>query len=152
MKMGRASRRGVSGIVSTVIMFAILFTVGMSYFIFVNGEESSYQQNLLSATNNLQSSLVESLTVSALLETNGDIGFTATDNSSLTVNMTAALVISSTGALLKCDGVGFPAGSGCANSTPTLWIPVTPGATSASIDTGYVYVTGTTDTVKVVTA
>ena len=66
--------------------------------------------------------------------------------------MTAVLVISSTGALLKCDGVGFPAGAGCGNTTPTLWMVIGSGGGSPSIDTGYVYAAGTTDTVKVLTA
>ena len=117
----RKSRRAIAGIVATVIMFAILFTVGTSYFIFVSSENASYVQSLLTASNKVQGSLSETLTVNTLLEADGDVGFTANDTSSLTVNMTAVLVLSSTGALLKCDGVGFPAGAGCGNTTPTLW-------------------------------
>ena len=94
----------------------------------------------------------ENLTVATLLEPDGDVGFFANDTSSITVNMTAVLVLSSTGALLKCDGVGFPAGSGCSNSTPTLWETIDAGKGSSTIDTGYVYSPGTTDTLKVLTA
>jgi hypothetical protein len=155
MRMGSAARngrRGIASIVATVILFAILFTVGTSYFIFVNSENASYVQSLLGATNKVQGSINEGLSVTTLLEADGDVGFYVNNTSSTTVNMTAVLVISSTGALLKCDGVGFPAGAGCSNTTPTLWTVVNSGAGSAEIDTNYVYATGTTDTVKVLTA
>jgi len=149
MKMGR--RRGIAGIVATVIIFAILFTVGTSYFIFENSQNASYVQDLLSATNKAQASLTESLSVTTLLETNGDVGFFANNTSSATVNMTAVLVVSSTGTLLKCAGVGFPGSAGCSNTTPTLWVIINSGKGSPTIDTGYLYVASTTDTLKVLT-
>jgi len=155
MKMGPAAkkgRKGIAGIVATVILFAILFTVGTSYFIFVGSQNSAYVQSLLKSANNAQSSLQEGLSVSTILEADGDVGFSANNTSSVTVNMTAVLVISSTGALLQCDGVGFPAGAGCSNTTPALWVTINAGQGSVAFDTKYVYTTGTTDTVKVLTA
>ncbi|MGH9920996.1 MAG: hypothetical protein ACRD6W_19275, partial [Nitrososphaerales archaeon] len=152
MKFARRNRRGIAGIVATVIMFAILFTIGTSYFIFLGSQNSAYVSNLISATNKEQGSLQESLTINTVLESDGDLGFTANDTSAVTVNMTAVLVLSSTGALLECDGVGFPAGAGCGNTTPTLWTTIDAGGWSPSMDTGYVYAAGTTDTVKVLTA
>src|SRR5271155_5139878 len=151
-RYARRSRPALAGVIATVIMFAILFTVGGSYFIFVEAQNSSYSQNLLAATNKEEGSLQEQLSIGTALETDGDVGFYANNTSSVIVNMTAVLVISSTGALLKCDGVGFPAGSGCGNSTPSLWSVVVAGGVSTTIDTGYLYVSGTTDTVKVITA
>jgi len=148
----RESRRGVAGIVATVVMFAILFTVGTSYFIFVGSQNSSYVSNLLSATNKVQGNLAEGLSIGALLDSTGNLEFYANNTSSETVNMTAVLIISSTGALLSCEGVGFPAGAGCGNTTPTLWQVVTPGSGSPDFDTEYAYVTGTTLTLKVLTA
>jgi len=148
----RKPRRAIAGIVATVIMFAILFTVGTSYFIFVNSQNASYVSSLLSATNKVQGSLAESLSISTVLESNGDVGFYANNTSAATVNMTAALVISSTGSLLRCVGIGFPAGAGCANTAPTLWVVVNAGKGTVTFDTGYLYVAGTTDTVKVLTA
>ncbi|HUI01268.1 MAG TPA: hypothetical protein VLX56_06530, partial [Nitrososphaerales archaeon] len=142
----------MAGIVATVIMFAILFTVGTSYFIFINSSNQKYVSSLMGAANKAQGAVQETVTLTSLLETNGDVGLQVTDTSGMTVNVTAILVISSTGVLLKCDGVGFPGSAGCANSTPALWTVVDAGATSASIDTGYVYVSGTTDTIKVLTA
>ncbi len=154
MKMGRRGkgRRGIAGIVAIVIIFAIMFSVGTSYYIYVNSQNAAYSTSLLAAANKIQGRQTESLTVTTLLEVDGDVGFFANDTSSITVNMTAVLVLSSTGALLKCDGVGFPAGSGCTNSTPTLWETIDAGKGSSTIDTGYVYTPGTTDTLKVLTA
>ncbi len=154
MKMGRGAkaRRGIAGIVAIVIIFAIMFSVGTSYYIYVNSQNAAYSTSLLAAANKIQGRQTESLTVATLLEPDGDVGFFANDTSSITVNMTAVLVLSSTGALLKCDGVGFPAGSGCSNSTPTLWETIDAGKGSSTIDTGYVYSPGTTDTLKVLTA
>src|SRR5580658_10025997 len=136
MRMGSAARngrRGIASIVATVILFAILFTVGTSYFIFVNSENASYVQSLLGATNKVQGSINEGLSVTTLLEADGDVGFYVNNTSSTTVNMTAVLVISSTGALLQCDGIGFPAGAGCSNSAPTLWMTIDAGRGSPKI-------------------
>ena len=148
----RRSRRAIAGIFATVIMFAILFTVGTSYFLFVQAQNASYAASLVAATNKEQASLQESLTVNTLIVSNGDVGFTVTNPSTLTANVTAALVISSTNSLLRCDGIGFPAGAGCAQSTPALWMAVPGGTTSSSVDTGYLYTQGTTVTVKLLSA
>ena len=47
MKLDRdqlRTRRGIAGIVATVFMFAMLFTVGASYFLFVNQNNMLYSQ------------------------------------------------------------------------------------------------------------
>jgi hypothetical protein len=155
MKMGCAAkkgRRGIAGVVAVVIIFAILFSVGTSYMIFENAQNASYVSNLTAATNKLQGLRTETLSITTFLEGDGDIGFSVNNTSSETVNMTAALVISSTGTLLECDGVGFPAGAGCGNTTPALWATVDASAGSKAYDTGYLYGAGTTDTVKLLTA
>ena len=87
-----------------------------------------------------------------MLKPNGDIGFYANDTSGESVNMTVVVVQSSTGTLLHCAGVGLPGSAGCGNTIPALWIVVNVGNGSPTIDTGFLYVTGTTDTVVVVTA
>ena len=122
----RRSRKAVANLVATIIIFAILFTVGTSYFVFLGSENASYVSNLLAATNKAQGSLQESISVNTVLESNGDVGFDVNNTSSQTVNMTAALVVSSAGLLLKCDGVGFPAGAGAATPLPRSGRPSTP--------------------------
>ena len=123
----RRSRRGVAGMVSTIIMFAILFTVGTSYFVFVQAQNTGYIQNLLSATNRIDLAGAESLQVTTTLQPNGDIGFYVNNTSSQSVNMTAAYVKSTAGALLRCDGVGLPPSAGCGSTTPSLWYIVGAG-------------------------
>ena len=154
MKMGsaaRRTRRGIAGIVATIIMFAILFTVGTSYFIFVNQSNTQYVQSLVTANNKIQGSLGEDLAVTTVLMTDGNIGFYVNNTSGVNVNMTVAYVLSSAGVLLKCDGVGLPSSAGCSNTTPTLWNLVIAGKGSPEFDTGYAYASNT-DVVKVVTA
>src|ERR1700752_4877600 len=100
MKMGRAARRtrsGVAGILAAIIMFAILFTVGTSYFIFVNATDNQYVKSLNSAASTLQASKAESMVVTTVLISNGDVGFYTNNTSGVTMNMTVAYVISSTG-------------------------------------------------------
>src|SRR5438477_2408172 len=155
MKLGRAARRtrsGTAGIIAGVIMFAILFTVGTSYFIFVNSTNNQYVKSLVGTSGKLQAAKAESLLVTTLTEPNGDIGFYANNTSGVSMNMTVVYVISSTGGMLRCGGVGLPAGAGCVNTTPPLWILLNVGKGSPSIDTGYLYVAGTTDIVEVVTS
>src|SRR5437899_7216836 len=118
MKMGRSARRGTAGIIVAVILFGILFTVGTSYFIFVNSTNNQYVKNLVSTASNKQNANAESLVVTTLLEPNGDIGFYANNTSGVSMNMTVVYVISSTGGMLRCGGVGLPAGAGCVNTVP----------------------------------
>jgi hypothetical protein len=170
MKMGKSAKRtrmGIAGIVATVIMFAILFTVGTSYFIFVNQSNADYVKNLVSASGKMQGSLGESLTVTTtLLSSSGDIGYYVNNTSGRSMNITTALLVSSTGQVLKCVGNGLPAGS-CSSQSPTFtvctnstcsatqsqaYIVVNAGRGSSSIDTGYLPVSGFTYTLKVITA
>ena len=68
MKMGRCARRtrsGSAGLVAAVIMFAILFTVGTSYFIFINSTNNQYVKSLGAASSTLQNAKAESLVVTA---------------------------------------------------------------------------------------
>ena len=143
---------GVAGVVATVIIFAILFTVGTGYFIFVNATNASVAQSLIASTNRLQARTGESLDLTTVLMSNGDLGFFANDTAGTNVNMTQAYVFSSAGLLLKCDGIGLPSSQGCGNTTPALWVLVTAGKGSAILDTGYLYVASTTDNLKVITA
>jgi len=153
MRLGR-SRRGVAGIVAAVFLFAMLFTVGTSYFLFTAAMNNEYSQSLVAASQKLQGNIQESLLVSTVLMTDGDVGFYVNNTSGVIVNMTMVLVYSSTSGLLQCDGVGIPASSGCGstgNTAPPLWIAVNAGKGSAKIDTEYPYTSGTTYTLKIIT-
>ncbi len=128
----------------------MLFTVGTSYFIFINSGNLLYVQSLSSRTTGVQDSLYETATVTAILQST-HIQFYANNTGSSPLNVTAAYVLDSSGNVLKCLGVGIPTGSSCYFSTTALSTGVNPGKGSATVDTGYVYVSGT-DTVKIITA
>jgi len=144
-------RRAIAGILAAVLIFTMLFTVGTSYFLYVNGLNRSYDNALIAKSNGLQGVVGESLQITTILLANGHIGFYVNDTSGLNVNMTAAYVFDSKGNTLACGGNGLPSGAGCTNTTPALSIIVNSFQGSATIDTGYTYVTGTTDTVKILT-
>ena len=55
----RRARRGVAGIIAIVIIFAILFSVGTSYYVFVEAQNAKYAENLLAAANRTQGSQTE---------------------------------------------------------------------------------------------
>lgn len=137
-------------------MFAILFSVGTSYFLFLGSTNGKYANSLVSASNRLQSAGSEGLQVTPLLGGNGHIEFYVNNTSGVTINMTLVYVLASSGGMLKCDGIGLPAGAGCGNTTPALPAVVNsgkgyPGSGSGTVDTGYAYTSGTVS-VKVVTA
>src|ERR1700732_1230103 len=143
MKMGESARRraGIAGIVATIIIFAILFTVGTSYFVFVNGLNAAYVKNLVAAQGKTSGAGAESLLITTVLLANGDVGFYANNTSGESVNMTAVYLPATDGSMLKCDGVGLAAAGGCANTVPPLWVVVNVGKGSATLDTGYLFVT-----------
>jgi len=149
MRTRARSKKGTAGIIATVIMFAILFTVGGSYFLFVSSSNQSYVKSYVNRANAADALASEGLTVTSLL-VGSDIGFYFNNTGGVNLNVTAVLVFDSSGNLLKCDGVGVPAGT-CSNSTPALPVMVNTGRGSPKIDTGYAYVSGT-DTIEILTA
>ncbi len=144
-----ARRRGTAGIIAAVILFAMLFGVGTSYFIFVNSVNQLYEQSRTARNSLATGTIGESLTLAALI-TGTHIGFTATNLGGVNANITAVYVLDSSNNVLKCDGRGLPTPT-CGNSTPALPIAVNVGTITSTIDTGYIYLTGT-DTIKVFTA
>ena len=133
------------------MIFGMLFAVGTSFFLFESNANRQYANSLVAKSNGLQGLAGENLLITTVLLTNGHIGLFVNNTGGLNANMTAALVIGTSGTMLRCDGVGLPGGAGCSNSTPVLPISVNAGKGSPTIDTGYTYVSGTTDTVVVLT-
>lgn len=143
----------MAAIVGAVLLFTMLFTVGTSYFLFINSANTLYVKSLNQRTQGMQNSGYESLMVTTVLK-NNDIQFYVNNTAALPINVTAAFVLDSSGNVLKCLGVGIPTSSSCYYSTTALSTVANPGKgspTTGTIDTGYAYVSGT-DTVKVLTA
>jgi flagellin-like protein len=134
-------RRGVAGIVAAVLMFAMLFTVGAGYFLFVNQGERLYSSALFNRAANVEGAISESATVSAQL-VKGSLGVVVANEGGVPINVTGAFVTDSEG------GTTF-IGPGSSRGLPMV---VDPGATSPVIDTGVTYQSALTYTIKVFTA
>lgn len=96
----------------------MLFTVGASYFLFLNSANSQYNQNLLIDANALDARLNENMVISTTLLPDGNIGFFLNDTGGLTINATEALLTDSSGSILACFGLGItpPSGVTCQTS------------------------------------
>lgn len=163
-----SKRKAVAGIVASVILFAMLFTVGASYFLFVNTQNQNYVESLIPNLNNLNSMNGEAAIVTTtLLSSNNHVGYYINDTGGLNLNMTAFLLYSSTGTPSNCVGKGLP-GSSCTTQGTTFtlctnsscsttqspapnFVVINVGKGSKVVDTGYTY-GSTTVTVKVITA
>ncbi|MDV3243931.1 MAG: hypothetical protein LYZ66_02000 [Nitrososphaerales archaeon] len=153
MKMrSSAKRKGIAGILGAVLLFVMLFTVGTSYFIFVNNTNFQYLQALVTRGNSLQSDLYESIQITTLL-TNNHVGFYINNTGGINVNVTAMFLLDSSGNVLKCEGKGVPTGASCYASNAAFPLLANSGKGAPSfgvVDSAYTYVGGT-NTVKVVT-
>src|SRR3989441_12480824 len=141
----RTKRRAVSAVLSGLLLFSMLFTVGTGYFMFVINGESQYTHTLANRAAGLQSQLAESLTITPASGTANHLVFTATNVGGSPANITDAFVVDPSG-VTHTYGMGF----GASNTSPTLPGGVTPQKTSASYDTGITIVPGTY-TIKVIT-
>ncbi len=163
-----SKRKATAGIIASVILFAMIFTVGTSYFLFVNSTNQQYVQSLVPRVNTLSDAGTESLLVTTtLLSSNNHIGFYLNNTGGVNANVTAFLLYSSTSTPLQCVGKGLPASSCtaqsvtftlCSNASCSTDVSPAPssvvdnvGKGTSVVDTGYTYSTGTV-TVKVITA
>ena len=149
MKLDRhwhSKRRAVAGIVATVFMFAMLFTVGASYFLYVNQNNLLYSEASSQRANALSSQHTEDLTIVGSADaTTEALAFTAENLGAATATVVGFFVSDSSGNVLAfCQ-------SGTGGSCPTLPASVNPGMTSVKIDTGVTYAGSNTYTISAVT-
>jgi flagellin-like protein len=137
-------RRAISGIIAAVILFAMLFTVGTSYFLFVNSNNLLYSKASVASANALQGRLSENVLLTASAP-NNKIAFTVNNIGGLAVNVTAVYVTNSTGYILAFFKIGTP------GITPTLPIAVNIGTVSSVINTGVSYTSGKNYVIKILT-
>lgn len=152
MELDRLSgirRKAVAGVLGAVLMFAMLFSVGTGFFIFINNSNLVYNQALTLRTNGVQSQLQEQLTISATAAGSGHIVFSVmnTGGVSLVVYQLFILtpgpasVLCSYGTGVTSNPVGCPAG--VTNTSPSIPVSVSPGMTTQTLDTQIAYVAGT---------
>ncbi|MCL5672983.1 MAG: hypothetical protein JRN13_07120 [Nitrososphaerota archaeon] len=140
-----ARRRGISGIIAAVMLFAMLFSVGTSYFLFVNNNNLLYSQAASARNSATQNALAESALVSASAAGGTSvITFTVDNTGGVALNITSFFLTSSSNSLEFCQ-------HGSSSPCPTLPVVVSVGATSNAISTGTTYASPTTYTLRVVT-
>jgi hypothetical protein len=139
-------RRAISGIIGAVFLFTMLFTVGSEYFIFINNANAVETQSLVARGNALAARLQEDVQVSTALNSTGYVQFYLNNTGGAALNVTSLMVLSSSGAILECDGIGTPQGQGCINTAPVMPLVanVGEGVPSKGYEvTDYHYVSGT---------
>jgi hypothetical protein len=153
----RSKRRAVAGILAAVILFAMLFTVGTGYFLFVNSQNGLYQATYFSNADKLAAKINENLELTTLtVSSTKNIGFYVNNTGGSTGNVTAYYLVSSTGSVLQCAGKGMH--SPCTNSTAFPMIlnvgkgTLLPSTLKSYFDTGYLPTSGAVYTVKILTA
>lgn len=145
-RMWHRRRRAMAGIVATVFMFAMLFSVGASYFLFVNQNNMIYSEAASARAAALSSQHSEDLViVGDANPANGALYFTAEDLGATTATITAFFVMAANGTILTfCQ-------AGTGGSCPTLPASVNQGTTSSYVNTGITYTSPNTYTISVVT-
>ena len=140
-----ARRRGISGIIAAVMLFAMLFSVGTSYFLFVNNNNFLYSQAASNRNSATQNALAENAAVSTSINAgNSVITFTVDNIGGVSLNVTSLFITSSTNTIVFCQ-------PGSASPCPTLPVVVDAGATSNAVSTGVRYSSPTTYVIKIVT-
>ena len=126
-------RRGVAGIVGAVFLFIMLFTVGTSYFLFINQNNLLYTQSLINRASDLQGTLNENLGLTTSQGSNGHIDLSITNTGGAAATVVQLYITSPSGAVVSIS----------TQSTPPFPISLNPGTTSSTIDTSVAYTTGT---------
>ena len=90
--------RGVSGILAGVILFAMLFSVGIGFYVYINQTNGSISQANANKQNAIQQSSLENLTLSATANA-GVITVTATNRGGVGTSLLTAFVDNSNGVL-----------------------------------------------------
>lgn len=122
----RRGRAGVAGIVAAVILFAMLFTVGTGYFMYVNSSNTLYNAAVSTRNSAVQHQLAESAQVTTLKLSDGNMGAYLNNTGGIGLNITSLYVQYSGKSKALCMGVGLPAGCSTPSSTtfPSCQFPV----------------------------
>jgi hypothetical protein len=141
-------RSGLSAVLSAVILFAMIFTVGSTFFIFINNENLTVNQANSSAQAKLQAASVEELSLEAHLSSTadqwaqtGDLWISVNNTGGVASTIDAVYVSNTAGQLVSESQIALPTvshylstdnrclGSSCAvkgdlNETLPLTVPV----------------------------
>ena len=129
--------KGVSGILAGVMLFAMLFSVGVGFYVYINQTNNSINHANANQQNVIQQSSLENLTLSATANS-GAVTVTATNRGGVATSLLTTFVDNSNG-VLQNQPVSVPA-------QPTLNV----GQTASFVVPGYTYSSGSI-TVSVIT-
>jgi flagellin-like protein len=138
------ARKAIAGILAAIMLFAMLFTVGTAYFLFVNGSNQVYSQALSGRASAVQERLSENLLVNAFLA-NNNISFSVSNVGGVPVNITYVLITNSTGAVLGYYNVNAP------GISPRLPLYINVGGGLGQVITNIRYSSATNYTIRLVT-
>ncbi|MDG6907120.1 MAG: hypothetical protein JRN20_15205 [Nitrososphaerota archaeon] len=136
LKKGR--RQGIAGIIAAVVLFAMLFTVGLVYFLNVNSGNQLFSLSFNQRATNLQNKQSENLAVSVFLDSTGYIEASVKDTGVTTVSVVGLYVVNQNNAMTYCDfsgSAGYVNAAACP-SQPDKPIVLVPGQTSQTYSTG----------------
>jgi len=101
LKSLKNSRKGVSGLIAAVLLFAMLFTTGATYFVFTADTYFGLQDAARSALERDIERENENLDINTLELTDNDLGVSIKNIGSVPVQVIQIMIINSNGTLLK---------------------------------------------------
>ncbi|MDG6934140.1 MAG: hypothetical protein JRN68_05535 [Nitrososphaerota archaeon] len=125
-------RRGVAGILAAVLMFAMLFTAGLGFFVYINKANALYDQQLVNSSNAIVAANQEDLSVTTGLSASS-LTVTIQNQGSAATRVIDIFVTKPSGTVVQLTG---------ASTTPALPITINPGATSQTLVTSIVVSSG----------
>lgn len=162
----RRRRRAISGVIGAVLLFAMIGTVGSSYFLFINNTNNLVNQALTNINNQQVNRIQEIAIINTALvgASSTHIGYYLNNTGGVNINITSSLLIDPSGNIAKCYIYEKSAPTMCANTvaplqTPSLPLIATVGkslppfgsGSNGWVDTGFTYASGTY-TLKLTTA
>ncbi len=159
-------RKAVSSIIGAVFLFAMLFTTGAGYFLFVTNQDKVY----VTALNGAQVSYRQKASEAAIVNPANSAGTTVRiivrNTGGAVLNITAVILEDASGNFIQYYGKYNPAVAGSSpvltcttnqhsqpcNTSPNLPLYISPGSSSPTIDTLYPASNGVEYTVLVLTS
>ncbi len=124
---------GIAGILAAVLMFAMLFTAGLGFFVYINRANLLYDQALANRNETVSSAVHESLTVTTS-ESGTHLALTVENTGGYSSQVQAIFVTEPSEKVVELNGSA---------TSPALPITINPGVTSATINTGITVSSGT---------
>ncbi|MDG6918271.1 MAG: hypothetical protein JRN62_02335 [Nitrososphaerota archaeon] len=130
-RLGRG-HKGVAGILAAVLMFAMLFTAGLGFFVYVNKANALYDQQLVNSNNAVVAAHQEDLAVTTGLSSSS-LTVTIQNKGSAASQVVDIFVTEPSGSIVQLTGT---------STTPSLPITINAGTTSPTLVTNIIISSG----------